>query len=232
MPSPRLYLREKREIVALVGSLSVTCIGLASWMVRAQARSSRVTSMTRAKVMSLAVSITALGSSVMMTNSYNRGYTVGEHRISFERITGWGDLEVRNKFRFRASDAYAVFRHWGFSLDTEMLTRWRHRFTAEEAFLVVLARLAYPGRWLDLCSVFGRHPSELSEGFNFMLSCARPSFVPPWGGLLRDTQRRAGSCFVAAGICSPCACSCGGAIACHGTQRTQRTDGAHAPQYT
>lgn len=45
---------------------------------------------------------------------------------------------------------------------------WRSRLspTPEAALCVVCARLAYPGRWLSLCSIFGRSEAWLSTVFN------------------------------------------------------------------
>ena len=45
------------------------------------------------------------------------------------------------------------------------------RATGMEALMVLLRRLAYPSRWCDLVSLFGRTEPELSMIFNTVSKC-------------------------------------------------------------
>ena len=147
MPSPRLYVHERRTISALVGTMSATSLALVMCMMRWAGRSPFLQQAGRVNVMGLLTVIACLGSTVGMQNSHNLGYQVGSHCISFDRIAGWGNLENRRLFRFCAMDAHTIFRMFDFSSHIDLITCSRWRFTAEEAFLVVLRRLSYPGCW-------------------------------------------------------------------------------------
>ena len=45
--------------------------------------------------------------------------------------------------------------------------------TGMEALMILLRRFAYPNRWYDLVSVFGRAEPELSQIFNTVSSLAK-----------------------------------------------------------
>jgi hypothetical protein len=79
-------------------------------------------------------------------------------------LTAYNDASFRHDFRFAKADMLRLVRHLG--LPATWHTRNRHAFPALEAMLVVLGRLTFPARWVDLGQrIFGREPAQLSEVF-------------------------------------------------------------------
>ena len=65
--------------------------------------------------------------------------------------------------RFRKEETRRILPFCAFD---QMRCRWRCAPSPEEILHIVLIRLAFPVRWVDLCDVFGRSRAWLSSVFN------------------------------------------------------------------
>ena len=90
-------------------------------------------------------------------------YKVGPERYSFERLEreyGSGDASCKAAFRFHLRDLRRVFKAMHFP--PEIDTGHEH-VPSEEAFLIMLRRLAYPATLATLAWPAGRSPYALSR---------------------------------------------------------------------
>ncbi len=90
-------------------------------------------------------------------------YKVGPERFSFERLQreyGAGDASCKAAFRFHLRDLRRLFKAMHFP---EQIDTGHERVPSEEAFLIVLKRLAYPATLATLAWPAGRSPYALSR---------------------------------------------------------------------
>ena len=83
-------------------------------------------------------------------------------------VDSFTDDELRSWFRF---DREAISELQGLlGVPNVLRSRWRRRFDGEEAFLLLLRRLAGRERSMGLAQILGRSPSSISEMYNVMLN--------------------------------------------------------------
>ena len=101
-------------------------------------------------------------------------YKVGPSRYSFDRLEreyGSGDASCKAEFRFHLRDLRRLHAamHFPAVIDTGEET-----VPSEEAFLIMLKRLAYPATLATLAWPCGRSPYALSR------PAARPGLIELW----------------------------------------------------
>ena len=77
------------------------------------------------------------------------------------------DREVRHLFRFQREDLLRL--RTALRIPDQVITAQRDRVSGNEAFCILLRRLAYPCRWLELRRLFGRTTGTLSRIFYHIL---------------------------------------------------------------
>ncbi|CAM9729450.1 unnamed protein product, partial [Pylaiella littoralis] len=81
------------------------------------------------------------------------------------------DDEAWANYRFRKPDLKRLFQAFKFP-GAYLRLRNRARYPSESAFLLLLRRMRYPGRWQDLQREFGREYTQLSRIFNEVVDWA------------------------------------------------------------
>ena len=102
-------------------------------------------------------------------------YKVGPERFSFARLQrdyGTGDASCKATWRFHLRDLRRLHAAMHFP---DVIETGHEQVPGEEAFLIMLRRLAYPATWATLAWPAGRSPYALSR-------CTRAG--GGWGGLL------------------------------------------------
>lgn len=99
------------------------------------------------------------------------------------RARAFSAAECREMFRFSADDIIEMRRL--LRIPEDIILANRTRMNGEEALLILLRRLAYPCRWVDLEPVFGLDYTILSRAFNWMLEYIYHNF----GFLVTDNLR-------------------------------------------
>ena len=82
-------------------------------------------------------------------------------------INSLTDNEFWILFRFKKTDFHRLLM--ALAIPEEITLRQRSKFTGKTALLILLRRLAYPNRLIDLKMIFGRTISELSLISNYMI---------------------------------------------------------------
>ena len=77
------------------------------------------------------------------------------------------DNEFWILFRLKKTDFHRLLM--ALAIPEEITLRQRSKFTGKTALLILLRRLAYPNRLIDLKMIFGRTISELSLISNYMI---------------------------------------------------------------
>ena len=84
-----------------------------------------------------------------------------------KRVDNFTDIEFRNYFRFEKAHFWRL--HDLFELPDLFKLRNRAYVTGEEILMILLRRLAYPVRWVDLRMFFGVSNSTLSLAFKYSI---------------------------------------------------------------
>jgi hypothetical protein len=105
-------------------------------------------------------------------------------RRHIAQIDNFGTRDCVLKFRFKPTHLWHLFRLLNIPHPIKCgVPGHMHVFSAEEGFLLLLRRMAYPCRWGDLMHEFGLYEQEMSELFDFMVRF----LLEQNGWLLRDT---------------------------------------------
>ena len=97
----------------------------------------------------------------------------GGNHIRFT-LDDMNDQEVQENFRFQRRDLGRLITCLRFP--EYFTTNTNIKFCSEEALCILLRRLAYPNRFVDLYPLFGRSKSQLSEMFNIVLDHVYDNF--------------------------------------------------------
>ena len=97
----------------------------------------------------------------LLLNRSNR-IAASDFNFNFNRFS---DKEALLKFRFRIEDIVKLVPILSWPSGKRYTSRNRYGVSPILATCIVLRRIAVPDRWEDLCLLFGKHPSQMSEIF-------------------------------------------------------------------
>ena len=103
-------------------------------------------------------------------------YAIGPDRYLFQRVEElWASTtKCKDMFRFELADICELLVALHFP--AELRTPSRFVASGEEALLILLRRMSYPGKWSDLCWEAGCSTSRLCEVFQAAVDHVFESF--------------------------------------------------------
>jgi hypothetical protein len=97
----------------------------------------------------------------------------------------WPDAQFYHYFRFKKEHFVRLTLALNLGADVQIKTRQRLSFTGEEALMVLLYRMAYPGRWISAAgSMFRCQPGHLCDLFLRTLEYIDAYFAQPLSDVL------------------------------------------------
>jgi hypothetical protein len=100
-------------------------------------------------------------------------------------IDSFSERQCWSRFRTRKRDLPRLFTGLGFAQVGAVRLANKGSYTAEEIFLFSMNRLVYPGRYDDLCDIFGRDYSAWSRAFTWFIEY----MMTTWGHLVSGNLR-------------------------------------------